>query len=354
MPCDCRKERLETGDLFTCEPSVQSMNMLVDGEWRTDAYETTDEEGAFDRQETAFRDWVEADPDAEFPAEAGRYHLYVSYACPWAHRTLITRALKGLEDAVSVSVVDPYREDEGWEFSPEREGCTADAVAGADHLRERYLAAAPDFTGRVTVPVLWDTERDTIVNNESEEIMRMFDTAFDEHATRDVTFYPEGYRDAVDDAIDAIYEPINNGVYRAGFAGTQAAYEDAVTELFDALDHWEDVLADQRYLAGPVLTEADFAMFVTLVRFDAVYHTHFKCNRRRIADYPNLWNYLKELYQLPGVAETVHMDHITEHYYRSHDSLNPKRIVAVGPDLDFEAPHDRDRLPGGPPETLLD
>ncbi|WP_433629756.1 glutathione S-transferase family protein [Halomicrococcus sp. NG-SE-24] len=328
------------------------MNMLVEGEWRTDAYETTDEEGEFDRQETSFRDWVEDDPDAEFPAEAGRYHLYVSHACPWAHRTLLTRALKGLEDAISVSVVDPYRENDGWEFSPERLGCTADRINGAEYLREVYTAAAPEFTGRVTVPVLWDTERETIVNNESEEIMRMFDTAFDDVAARNVSFYPEGYREAVDETIDAVYGPINNGVYRAGFAGTQSAYEAAVADLFDALDHWEAVLDDQRYLCGPVLTEADFAMFVTLVRFDAVYHTHFKCNRRRVVDYPNLWNFLKELYQLPGVAETVNLDHIKEHYYRSHADLNPKHIVAVGPDLDFEAPHDRDRLPGGPPEAL--
>jgi putative glutathione S-transferase len=328
------------------------MNMLVDGEWRTDAYESTDEEGEFDRQETSFRNWVRDDPDAEFSAAAGRYHLYVSYACPWAHRTLLTRTLKGLEDAISVSVVDPYRENDGWEFSPGRPGCTVDHVDGAEYLREVYTAADPEFTGRVTVPVLWDTERETIVNNESEEIMRMFDTAFEGVADRDVSFYPEEYREAVDETIDAIYDPINNGVYRAGFAGTQSAYEAAVDGLFDALDRWESVLDDRRYLCGPELTEADFAMFVTLVRFDAVYHTHFKCNRRRIVDYPNLWNYLKELYQLPGVAETVHLDHIKEHYYRSHGDLNPKRIVAVGPDLDFEATHDRDRLPGGPPEAL--
>ncbi|WP_458209538.1 glutathione S-transferase family protein [Haladaptatus sp. NG-SE-30] len=328
------------------------MNMLVDGEWRADAYESTDDDGAFERQETTFREWVEADEESEFPAEAGRYHLYVSYACPWAHRTLVTRALKGLEGAISVSVVDPFRENDGWEFSPDRSGCTADTVNGADYLREVYVEADPEFTGRVTVPVLWDKERGTIVNNESREVMRMFDTAFDEVAERDVSFYPEGFRDEVDDVIDEIYEPINNGVYRAGFADTQAAYEEAVTELFDALDHWEDVLADQRYLCGPVLTEADFAMFTTLVRFDAVYATHFKCNLRRIVDYPNLWNYLKELSQLPDIAETVWMGHIKEHYYRSHSDLNPKRIVPKGPELDFEEAHDRERLPGGPPAEI--
>ncbi|WP_049972224.1 glutathione S-transferase family protein [Haladaptatus cibarius] len=328
------------------------MRMLVDGEWQTDAYETTNEEGEFERQTTSFRDWVEADEDAEFPAESGRYHLYVSSACPWAHRTLVTRTLKGLEDAISVSVVDPYRQDDGWEFSPDRLGCTADTVNGADYLRDVYTEADPEFTGRVTVPVLWDKKKETIVNNESEEIMRMLDTAFDDVAERDVTFYPEAYRDEVDETIDAIYEPINNGVYRSGFADTQSAYEKAVTELFAALDHWEDVLADQRYLVGEKLTEADFAMFTTLVRFDAVYATHFKCNIRRIVDYPNLWNYLKELYQLPGVAETVRMNHIKEHYYRSHTDINPKGIVPKGPELDFEEAHDRERLAGGPPEAI--
>jgi len=325
--------------------------MLVDGEWRTDAYESTNEDGEFDRQETSFREFVEDDPDAEFPAEAGRYHLYVSLACPWAHRTLITRSLKGLEDAISVSVVDPFRENDGWEFSPERDGCTEDHVHGSDYLRDVYTAADPEFTGRVTVPVLWDRERETIVNNESEEIMRMLDTAFHDIGNG-VSLYPEGYREEIDATIEDIYEPINNGVYRAGFAGGQAAYDEAVTELFDALDRYDELLADRRYLCGPVLTEADVAMFTTLVRFDAVYHTHFKCNVRQISDYENLWPYLRDLYQTPGVAETVNVDHITEHYYRSHADLNPKRIVPKGPDLDFEAPHDRDALPGGPPEQL--
>ncbi|EMA40146.1 glutathione S-transferase family protein [Halococcus hamelinensis] len=327
------------------------MNMLVDGEWRTDAYESTNDDGEFDRQETSFRNWVEADPDAEFPAESGRYHLYVSYACPWAHRTLVTRALRGLEDVVSVDVVDPYRAEDGWQFTPGKDGTTPDSQNGFDYLREAYVKADPEFTGRVTVPVLWDKERETIVNNESEEVMRMLDTAFDEFAN-DATLYPEGKRDEIDETIDAIYEPINNGVYRAGFAGSQDAYENAVSELFDALDHWEEVLADQRYLCGDALTEADVCLFTTLVRFDDVYHTHFKCNVRKIAEYPNLWNYLKELYQLPGVSETVRMDHIREHYYRTHPDINPKRIVAVGPNHDFEADHDRDRIAGGPPREL--
>ncbi|MFC4552943.1 MULTISPECIES: glutathione S-transferase family protein [Halorussus] len=334
------------------------MNMLVDGEWRTDAYESTNEEGEFERQETAFRDRVEANPDAEFPAKAGRYHLYVSYACPWAHRALITRRLLGLEDAISVSVVDPYRENDGWEFSPEKDGCTEDRVNGFDYLREVYTAADPDFTGRVTVPVLWDTERETVVNNESKEIMRMFDTAFqDGEALRasnasgetantddDRTLYPEGYREEIDETIEDIYEPINNGVYRAGFAETQEAYERAVGELFDALDRYDELLEHRRYLCGDRLTEADVAMFTTLVRFDPVYYVHFKCNVHRIADYDNLAPYLRDVYQTDGVAETVHVDHIKEHYYRSHTDLNPRQIVPQGPELDYDATHDRERL----------
>jgi putative glutathione S-transferase len=326
------------------------MNMLVDGEWTTGAYESTTDKGEFDRQETDFRSRVRDDPDAEFPAESGRYHLYISRACPWAHRAAMTRALKGLEDAVSLSIVEPVRIDDGWEFSAEY----PDPLYDADYLREIYTRADADYTGRVTVPVLWDRERGTIVNNESEEIMRMLDTEFDDLAERDIDLYPEGYRDEVDRIIEAIYEPINHGVYRAGFAGSQAAYDEAVSELFDALDHWETVLADQRYLAGGRLTEADLAMFATLVRFDHVYHTHFKCNRQAIHEYPNLWNYTKELYGLPGIVETVNLDHIVRHYYESHGDLNPERIVPTGPDIDFAEGHDRDRLPGGPPEALFE
>jgi putative glutathione S-transferase len=250
---------------------------------------------------------------------------------------------------VSLDVVDPFRADDGWQFTPEKEGCDPDSVNGADYLREVYTAADPEFTGRVTVPVLWDREAETIVTNESREILRMLDTAFHDLAAHDVDLYPEGYQEEVDAVIDRIYDPINNGVYRAGFAESQSAYDEAVTDLFDALDHWEAVLEDQRYLAGDVVTEADICMFTTLVRFDHVYHTHFKCNRRAIHEYPNLWNYLKELYQLPGVGDTVDMAHIKEHYYTTHADVNPKRLIAVGPDLDFEAEHDRERLPGDPP-----
>jgi putative glutathione S-transferase len=321
---------------------------FVDGEFRPGMVELTDEDGSVEREETSFRDRVRADPDARFPTEAGRYHLYVSLACPWAHRTLVTRALKGLEDAISVDVLDPYRDEGGWQFTPEKDGCTPDTVNGFEYLREAYAAADADYTGHVTVPVLWDTREGTIVNNESADIMRTLDVAFDDLAVRDVDLYPEGYQEEVDRLIEAIYEPINNGVYRAGFADSQAAYDEAVTELFDALGHYDDLLSDRRYLAGDRVTEADVAMFTTLVRFDHVYHTHFKCNRRAIHEYEHLWPYLRDLYQLPGVAATVNLDHITDHYYRTHPNVNPSRIVAVGPDLEFDAPHDRDRLADDP------
>ncbi|PSP85645.1 glutathione-dependent reductase [Halobacteriales archaeon QS_1_68_17] len=329
------------------------MNKLIDGEWHTDVQGSTGEDGEFQREETTFRDWIRDDPDARFQPEAGRYHLYVSYACPWAHRTLLARSLKGLDDAITVDVVDPSRAEDGWQFTPEKPGCTPDTVNGDNYLREVYVKADPDATCRVTVPVLWDKREGTIVNNESQEILRMLDVAMDGVATRDVDLYPEGYRDEVDRIIDDIYEPINNGVYRAGFAGSQEAYDRAVTDLFDALDHWDAALADRRYLAGDRLTEADVCMFTTLIRFDHVYHTHFKCNVRAIHEYDNLWPYLRDLYQTPGVAETVDMDHIKEHYYTTHPGVNPTRIIARGPDLDFEAPHDREELPGDPPADLL-
>ncbi len=318
------------------------MNQFVDGEWGTE-YEATNDEGAFERQVTTFRDRV--DPEA---AEAGRYHLYVSYACPWAHRTLVTRKLLGLEDVVSVDVVDPFRDEDGWQFTPEREGCTTDSVNGFDYLREAYVEADPNYTGRVTVPVLWDTEEDTIVNNESREVMRNLTTVF-AALGNGVDLAPEPLRGEIDDALDRIYEPINNGVYRTGFADTQSAYDEAVTELFEALEHWDSVLADQRYLVGDRLTEADIAMYTTLVRFDEVYHTHFMCNHKLVREYDNLWPYLRDLYTTPGFGETTEMDHIKEHYYTTHPDVSPKRIVPMGPDPDFEAPHDRDELSGGPP-----
>ena len=332
----------------------EGRNMLVDGEWRTGIEEMTDD-GEFDRVESSFRDWIDGTitgPDgeratSEFPAEAGRYHLYICRACPWAHRTAMARSLLGLEDVISLSLTQPERYDDGWEFSDEQ----PDPLYGADYLREIYTRADDAYTGRVTVPVLWDKQTETVVNNESEEIMRMLTTAFGEF-DNGVDLYPEGSREEIDERIADIYPSINNGVYRAGFAGTQEAYDEAVRELFDALDRYDDLLADQRYLAGDRLTEADLAMFVTLVRFDHVYHTHFRCNRRAIHEYENLWGYVKDIYQTPGVAKTVNIDHITRHYYGSHTSLNPKRQVPIGPDIDFTESHDRDELAGGPPAEL--
>ena len=325
------------------------MTWLVDGEVRPDASETTDDEGEFDRDETTFRDRIRDDPDADFRPEAGRYHLYVARACPWAHGAVLTRTLLGLEEAISMDVVEPFRDERGWQFTPEKPGCTADSIHGADYLSEVYTAADPDYTGKVSVPVLWDRERGTIVNNESIEIMRMLASEFDEFAEADLDLYPESHREEIDEVVSRIYDPINNGVYRAGFAGTQGAYEEAVSDLFDALDRWESVLDGQRYLLGDGLTLADLRLFPTLVRFDPVYYLHFKCNRRQLRDYPNLWNYTKELYQLPGVAGTVNLDHIKEHYYTTHESIDPKRIVPVGPEIDYTRPHDRDRLPANPP-----
>ena len=266
-----------------------------------------------------------------FTPEAGRYHLYVSYACPWAHRTLIMRALKGLEQAISLSVVDPYMGVEGWFFS-EAPGCIPDTVNGTTYVRDLYLKVDPQMTGRVTVPILWDKQQQTIVNNESREIIRMLDQAFfAEDPQRN--FCPPDLQGRIDQTIDAIYQPINNGVYRAGFATTQGAYEDAVNELFAALDHWESVLQKQAYLCGDRLTEADICLFTTLIRFDAVYYGHFKCNRRHIWDYPHLWDYVKRIYHHPGISETCNFEHIKAHYYRSHDAINPTGIVPVGPEL---------------------
>jgi len=317
------------------------MGMLVEGEWKTEN-RLRDEDGRFVRSDTSFRDRVTVDGSSGFPAEAGRYHLYVSWACPWAHRTAIMRKLKGLEDAISLSSVAPFMGEDGWTFSDEFQ----DSLYGAGRLREVYTKADPRYTGRVTTPVLWDKERETIVNNESREVIRMLDNEFEEFAATEADFVPEGLREEIEDTISAIYNPINNGVYRSGFASTQAAYDEAVTELFDALDHWESVLSEQRYLCGEVVTEADWCMFTTLVRFDPVYHYHFKCNLRRISDYPNLWGYLRDLYQTPGVAETVDLDHIKRHYYTSHESVNPTRIIPKGPILDLDEPHDRARLSG--------
>ena len=317
------------------------LGVLVDGKWVSER-EQEDSQGKFIRPSTTFRNKITADGSSGFKAEPGRYHLYISWACPWAQRTAIMRKLKGLEDVISLSVVGAVINQNSWEFTDEP-GTIPDTVNGKNYLWEVYREADENYSGRVTVPVLWDKEIATIVNNESREIIRMFDTEFEDFAKSNVNFYPSDLQEVVDNTIDAIYQPINNGVYRAGFAISQAAYEEGVTDLFDALNHWEKVLDRQRYLCGDRITEADWCMFTTLLRFDAVYYVHFKCNLRRIVDYPNLWNYLKDLYQQPGVKETCNLDHIKRHYYKSHPKVNPTRIVPKGPLIDFDAPHNREQ-----------
>lgn len=322
------------------------MGLLIEGRWSERWYDTESTGGRFVRQESRFRDWIRADGSTPFAPEAGRYHLYVSLACPWAHRTLIFRRLEGLEDAITVSVVDPHMGVEGWVFG-DSPGATPDPVLGAKRLYEVYTAADPKYTGRVTVPVLWDRERETIVNNESAEIIRMFNREFDAIADDSLDFYPEPLRDEIDAVNDFVYPLVNNGVYRCGFATTQDAYEEAFRQLFFALDTLDERLAARRYLAGDRITEADWRLFTTLVRFDPVYVGHFKCNRRRIADYESLSGYLRELYQVPGVAGTVDMTHIKRHYYESHETINPAGIVPLGPELDLDRPHGREHLGAG-------
>jgi putative glutathione S-transferase len=317
------------------------LGQLIDGHWSTQWYDTSKTGGAFKRANSSFRNWITPDgrpgPSGEggFPAEAGRYHLYVSLACPWAHRALIFRALKGLEDLISVSIVDAKMPDEtGWSFTG-TSGSTGDSINGRDYLWQVYTEAKPDYTGRATVPVLWDKVRKTIVNNESSEIIRMLNSAFDELTGSTEDFYPEPLRDRIDEINARVYDTINNGVYKAGFATKQEAYDEAVTALFDSLDWVEGLLGETAYLAGDMVTEADWRLFTTLVRFDAVYVGHFKCNKRRIADYPNVSHYLKGLYNVPGVKQTVNLDHIRTHYYWSHVTINPTRIIPIGPELPF-------------------
>jgi len=322
------------------------MGLLQEGKWVDQWYDTKSTNGRFIRKAPQFRNWVTADGAAGpsgkggFKAEPGRYHLYVSLACPWAHRTLIVRALKGLEKMISVSVVHWYMAENGWTFDV-GDGVVPDTVNGAQFLHQVYTKAKPDYSGRVTVPVLWDKHTKTIVSNESPEIIRMFNAAFDEVGAVQGDYYPEHLRSEIDALNDRIYTTVNNGVYRCGFATTQAAYEEAITPLFDTLDWLEDILSRKRYLTGGQITEADWRLFTTLIRFDPVYVGHFKCNIRRIADYPNLSNYLRDLYQQPGIARTVNMEHIKRHYYESHSSINPSRVVPNGPDIDYKTPHDR-------------
>lgn len=317
------------------------MGQLFNGEWHIKPIKTEEKDGKFRRKESSFRNWVKADGSTPHAPESGRYHLYVSYACPWAHRTLIFRKLKGLEEHISVSVVNPLMYDYGWPFDESFPGSTVDHINGKDYLYEVYVAADEDYTGKVTVPVLWDKKLNTIVNNESSEIIRMLNSEFDELGNSELDFYPEHLRETIDVINDEVYHNVNNGVYKSGFARSQEAYEEAVTALFGTLDKLEGILAQQRYITGEQITEADWRLFPTLVRFDPVYVGHFKCNIRRIQDYPNLHNYFKELYQMAGIKETINLHHIKDHYYRSHESVNPTRIVPQGPVLDWESGHNR-------------
>lgn len=326
------------------------MGQLVEGVWQDVWYDTKSTGGAFKRTNASYRNWITSDgspgPSGEgvYKAESGRYHLYVSHACPWAHRTMIFRALKELTEHISVSVVHPDMLSEGWTFETDDQGATGDTLFGLPFLRDIYTKDDPTVSTRVTVPVLWDKTRNRIVSNESSEIIRMFNSAFDQITGNRDDYWPTSLREAIEPVNARIYSTLNNGVYKSGFATTQAAYDAAVTPLFDTLDWLEDRLSTRRYLMGSTLTEADWRLFTTLIRFDPVYHGHFKCNRARIVDYPNLWAYTRELYQRPGVAETVNMSHIVRHYHYSHESINPHRIVPIGPNIDYHKPHGREAM----------
>lgn len=326
------------------------MGQLVEGDWHKGWYDTKKSGGKFVRSESSWRNWITPDGsagpagDGGFKAEAGRYHLYVSYACPWAHRALIFRSLKGLEELITVSAVHPDMLGDGWTFAADDSGATGDTLYGLPFLRDIYTRADPKATTRVTVPVLWDKKLEIVVSNESAEIIRMFNSAFDGLTDIRDDYWPKDRREEIELVNARIYDTLNNGVYKVGFATSQEAYDAAVQPLFDTLDWLEERLSRNRYLMGDRVTEADWRLFTTLIRFDKVYHGHFKCNRARIVDFPNLWAYTRELYQWPGVAETVNFAHITRHYHYSHETVNPNRIIPVGPDLDLGAPHVRDRL----------
>ncbi|SFC62336.1 glutathione S-transferase family protein [Pragia fontium] len=323
------------------------MGQLVNGIWQDVWYDTKSTQGHFKRTTPQFRNWITADGqpgpsgDGGFKAEAGRYHLYVSLACPWAHRTLLMRKLKGLEQMISVSVVHPLMLEHGWTFATDFAEATGDTLFGFDYLYQVYLKAAPDYTGRVTVPVLWDKQKNTIVSNESSEIIRMLNNAFDSLGAKPEDYYPDALRSEIDSLNDWIYANVNNGVYKAGFATEQQAYSEEVQNVFQALDKLEKILSHQRYLTGSQLTEADLRLWTTLVRFDPVYVTHFKCDYQRISDYPNLYGFLRDIYQMTGIAETVSFPHIRHHYYCSHKTINPTGIISIGPKQDLNAPHDR-------------
>lgn len=323
------------------------MGKLIDGVWSSERSDTKSTSGKFVRKDAVFRNWITADGtagpsgSAGFKAESGRYHLYVSHACPWAHRTMIFRQLKGLEDHVSVSVVHPEMGDDGWTFTSDAHGGSGDALMGKKFLREIYQTADPKITTRATVPILWDKKRQTIVSNESSEIIRMFNSAFNTISGNTMDFWPVGMRKAIEHVNQRIYSGLNNGVYKSGFATKQAAYDAAVKVVFETLDWIEERLAGSRYLMGDIITEADWRLVTTLFRFDSVYHLHFKCNRKRIVDYPNIWGYTRELYQFGNVAGTVQMDHIVRHYHVSHESINPHRIIPINPEINWIEPHRR-------------
>lgn len=329
------------------------MGMLIDGQWQDIWYPTKENKGRFIRSAAQFRNWVTQDGSAGpsgregFKAEADRYHLYVSYACPWANRTLIFRKIKGLDKMISLSVVHWHMAEEGWTFD-DGEGVIADPIINAPYLRDIYLKANNSYSGRVTVPVLWDKKTNEIVSNESAEIIRMFNSAFDALGAAEGDYYLKGLREEIETLNARIYDTVNNGVYKAGFATTQEAYEEALIPLFETLDWLEQRLQTQRYLTGNKITEADWRLFTTLIRFDPVYIGHFKCNLRRLVDYPNLWAYTRDLYQQTGVAETINMVHIKNHYYASHTSINPSGVVPLGPVIDFNTPHARDKLQNQP------
>ncbi len=323
------------------------MGLLIEGKWHDNWYDTKESGGAFKRQESNFRNWITVDgsagPSGEggFKAETNRYHLYVSHACPWAHRALIFRSLKGLTSHIDVSVVHPDMLTDGWTFETDFDGATGDHLFGLPFARNIYTRAVPDFTGRVTVPILWDKQRHTIVSNESSEIIRMLNTAFNDITGNTDNYWPADLQPHIEQINTRIYDTFNNGVYRAGFATTQAAYDAAIGPLFDTLEWLEEQLSNTRYLTGDRVTEADWRLFTTLVRFDLVYHQHFKCNRNRIVDYPNLWAYTRELYQWDGIAEITNFDHIVRHYHYSHETINPNRIIPINPVINWKSPHGR-------------
>ncbi|MFC3120632.1 glutathione S-transferase family protein [Agaribacter flavus] len=316
------------------------MGLLVEGVWKDQWYDTKSSNGKFVRQDSLFRNTISNEEGAAFPPESGRYHLYVSLACPWAHRTLIFRKLKSLEAHIGVSIVSPDMLSNGWEFG-DYDGATGDALFNFEYMHQVYTKAEPEVTTRVTVPVLWDMKTNTIVSNESADIIRMFNSAFNDLTGNQDDYYPNELQSSIDEINDFVYHSINNGVYKAGFATTQEAYSDAVVALFKALDKVEEILAIRPYLTGDSITEADWRLFTTLIRFDPVYVGHFKCNLRRIADYPNIYEYMKALYQIEGVAETVNFDHIKRHYYYSHTTINPSQVVPKGPEISLNTPHNR-------------